>query len=280
MTVQLNKDISLQTGHVRAIGFVIALFGLMGCCSAEEARPPQSTISTDGLVKTQTLPLTIGNAGQAIEDNFSKWFLGPAFDLPDGSQLKTVWPAALHVRDYSLDDKAWKNQPIRDACEPAVYSLARVRPDGTAIWVKNYFHLAVKPFEDCDSYRLGFEVWTRLHDLGGKLSYALPFQGVIDMDASVQDQDPYSVEPKMWLHLDVNTGNLVGDVPKNVRAIDAYELRSIKEKIALELNRLFPEPELPINGSSQSWKEFGRIRSSHERSRHQLFYKQLEAALF
>jgi hypothetical protein len=193
--------------------------------------------------------------------------------LPDGSVIATVWPATLQISNYQIPSTPpLPKRPIEQICEPAVYSLARYTPEGKELWAKSYIFKG-RVEQACFAYYLGFDVFSAMQEVREPGYYAMPFNGRIVIGSYI-DADPNKFE------VDVETGEAVQLVPKNLRVIDAYELRRIKEKIALELNRLFPEPELPIKGSSQLWKEFGRIRSSHERSRHQLFYKQLEAALF
>lgn len=156
---------------------------------------------------------------------------GGGLTLPDGSVIKTVWPAALEVTTIT-DNTKWANQPVRPRCEPAVYSLARITPDGKELWAKSYIFKR-KVTEVCHAQYLGFDVRSALSEVEAPGFYRLPFNGRFIV-GSPTDADKFEVEAA--------TGDVFGTVPKNLRVVDAYELKALKERLDKEITGELPPP--------------------------------------
>lgn len=156
---------------------------------------------------------------------------GGGLALPDGSVVKTVWPAALAVTTIT-DNPKWANQPVMPRCEPAVYSLARITPDGKELWAKSYIFKG-KVMEVCYAQYLGFDVRSALSEVETPGFYRLPFNGRFFVG---EPTDPGKFE------VDAATGDVFGAVPKNLRVIDAYALRALKDRIDKEIEEERPPP--------------------------------------
>ena len=152
--------------------------------------------------------------------------------LPDGSVIKTVWPAALSVVEVS--NRPWPNEPVTPRCEPAVYSLARVMPDGSELWAMSYVHNSAPLIDVCYAEYFGFTVRSRLGEVDSPGFYRLPYDGHFYIG------DPDSGEGR--LRIDAATGHVVGKRPIDLRVIEAHELRELKLRIDKEISRELPHP--------------------------------------
>lgn len=190
--------------------------------------------------------------------------------LPDGSVIATVWPATLQLSTYQ--GSTLPKRPVEHICEPGVYSLARYTEAGKELWAKSYIFKG-KSDTVCFNYYLGFDVFSQLQEVSELGYYSLPFNGRIVIGGYIDT----SVNK---FEINVKTGEIFGVKPENLLVIDAYELRDIKERIYSDLFKKYPEPDVPMNISEKSRNEFGHLRKNHEYLRYQLFFKQLEAALF
>lgn len=147
--------------------------------------------------------------------------------LPDGSVIRTVWPAALEV-----NRREEGGEPVWPRCEPAVYSLARVLPDGRETWAKSYVYYwkTNLKFEACDSNRLGFTIHSALGEASSPGYYEMPYRNRVFHGTPGDSRGMFVLNPE--------TGNVeMSDPPKNLRVIDAYELRRLKLRIAEEVER-------------------------------------------
>ncbi len=185
---------------------------------------------------------------------------GTSLKLPDGSVVKVVWPAALYVT--AVPNLPWASTPSVPQCEPAIYSLVRVMPDGKELWVKSYLARHTVWFEECDRTLWGFEVRSRLMTLHDRLSYRVPFDGTFEMANT-----PYPLKRPVRLRIDAQTGDVIGQAPINLRVIDARTLLELKLRINNEILR-----ELPDAKSK-------RGQRNEEIHKNQMFLR-LEQALF
>ena len=181
---------------------------------------------------------------------------GGGLDLPDGSVIRTVWPAALEVTTITVNPN-WANYPITPRCDPAVYSLTRIMPDGKELWAKSYIFRG-KVIDTCYAEYFGFNVRSALREVESAGYYRLPFSGRFFIE------EPSSSRP---IEVDVATGDVVGAIPKNLRVINAYALKALKERISKEIH-----DELPLPSTTK-----GKMNEQVYKT--QLF-KRLEKALF
>lgn len=241
----------------------LLLASLLAVCGHTQAQtqvapPPRGTAAIGHVDMVLARPL------DAIDRS------GGGLVLPDGSVIKTIWPAALEVTTIT-DNPKWVNQPVRPRCEPAVYSLARIMPDGKELWAKSYIFKG-KVTQICFAQYLGFDVHSALSEVEAPGFYLLPFNGRF---FAGDPTDPNKIE------IDAATGTVFGVSSKNLRVIDAYELRAIKRNIQVSLEAKFPEPEVPrTNSSKASIKEYGVRRYRAERTRKHLLFERLGETLF
>jgi hypothetical protein len=171
--------------------------------------------------RIEATPFTVGS-------NVSAGFLR----LPDGSVIRTVWPAALGVNLPELG-----GEPFWPRCEPAVYSLARVMPDGKELWAKSYIYYwkSNLKHEACDHPALSLKVRSALGELTRPNFYEVKYQNRI----FAGDADDMSKR----LLINPETGNLVdpSKAPTNLRIMDAYELRKLKLRIVDDVEKEMPQ---------------------------------------
>lgn len=217
----------------------------------------------DTSAQTQTLPPklrseAVGNQTDVVmaQPLYSIDRSGGGLTLPDGSVIRTVWPAAMEVTTIT-DNPKWANQPVRPRCEPAVYSLARVRPDGKELWAKSYIFKG-KVTNVCYAEYFGFNVLSALNETVAPQFYRLPFK------------EKFIIEkPRSSTQIEVNseTGEIAGVTPKNLRVIDAYELKALKERISKVIEDELPPP------STKKGKMNEQVHKTE-------FYSRLEKSLF
>ena len=227
--------------------------------------------------QTQISPPTPRNAAEGNQTNLVMATpfaitdtVGGSLLLPDGSVIRTVWPAAVEVTTIKLNPK-WVNEPVTPRCEPAVYSLARVMPDGKELWAKSYIFKS-KMVVVCYADVWGYNVRSAMREAVAPGFYRRPFDGHFFIG---EPADPKKIE------VAVATGNTVGAVPKNLRVIDAYQLANIKRGIYDALEAKFPDPDIPADVANKVLlRAFGLQRTRAELSRNQLLETRLEKALF
>lgn len=167
----------------------------------------------------------------------------PYLPLPDGSQITTIWPAAICV---NVVDK----EPCKPECEPAIYSVARVMSDGKYLWAKSYLVRASKKYVTCDSRVFGFEIWTPVYEVVvGKDAYLIPDGKTFALatGANIYKNGALSPEATQYLLFDVTTGNALSQMPKNMRIIDAEWLRQVKQRSWDGLQKKHPDKKLTDN---------------------------------
>lgn len=224
--------------------WLVSVLAMVGHTPALAQVPPSSQSS----VGVGHADLVLARSLYAIDRS------GGGLTLPDGSVIKTVWPAALEVTTIT-DNPKWANQPVRPRCEPAVYSLARVMPDGQELWVKSYINKG-EVTDVCYAEYFGFDVRSALSEAVAPGYYRFPFAGRFFVG---EPTDPRKFE------VDVATGNVVGVVPKNLRVVDAAWLRQVKERIWSDLKKKYPDKKITDNFD---WK------------RKPAFFKAVEKAVF
>lgn len=145
--------------------------------------------------------------------------------LPDGSVIRTVWPAALEVnRPEDGGEPGWPR------CEPAVYSLARITPDGRELWAKSYifYNKAHLKIEACDKDKFDFTIRTAISEAQTPGFYETPYLNRVFHGTPDDSRGRFILNPE--------TGEVQMDsAPKNLRVIDAYELRKLKLRIVEEV---------------------------------------------
>lgn len=206
--------------------------------------------------------------GEIVRATYSEKTYGAALTLPDGSIIKSVWPAALSVVEVA---SALRTQPTTPRCEPAVYSLARVAPDGRELWVKSYLTLG-PAVEVCDRDKLEFTVRSRLSEFGGALGtddliYVKPYDNTFWAGNIVSRSVGMRNTSNSVMRINADTGELSGTVPPNVRVVDAYELRKIKQELETKILEELPPPSKKTE--KRNW----------ERATQQLFIR-LEKKIF
>lgn len=206
---------------------------------------------------------------------------GAALTLPDGSVIKSVWPAALAVTEVA---SPLRTQPVSPRCEPAVYSLARVLPNGTELWAKSY--LVRGPVVDvCDPDKWGFTVRSGLGEFGGHLGtddlvYLKPYDNTFFIGDLVTRHIGKPNLPKTALHINADTGEVVGKMPSNMRVIDAYELRAMKQELWAEIERQYPVLQYTDLKKFQSRADYDTEANWRERLRYRAQFRRLEALIF
>lgn len=251
------KFTKLKLGHVclRLTHFfkVASLFVLLGAAQNIQAQSipkdmfnqPLMIDSLRGLV--MATPFTVGSNSE-----------GGYLRLPDGSVIHTVWPAALGVNSIDLG-----GQPVWPRCEPAVYSLARIMPNGRELWAKSYIRYSreIRKIEACDSDRFDFKLYSAISEVGMPGYYEMTYRNRIFQGIPGDSRGMFVLNP--------DTGNVdMDDPPKNLRVIDAYELRKLKLRIVEEVAR---DMAPILRGNKKLNPEF-----IHKREE----YKRLEKALF
>ncbi|MCJ0762038.1 hypothetical protein [Variovorax terrae] len=186
--------------------------------------------------------------------------LGAALTLPDGSVIKTVWPAALAVIEVA---SPLHTQPVSPRCEPAVYSIARVLPDGKELWAKSYLFRG-PIINVCDPDKWGFTVRSGMYEYGGvlgvdELIYLKPYDGTFFIGGIVNEFVLDKKPPKHGLHISADTGDIVGNIPANIRVVDAYRLREMKRSLEKKIESEIPKGTIDENGRKSTPKFFRRL---------------------
>lgn len=149
--------------------------------------------------------------------------------LPDGSVIRTVWPAAMVVSRLA---NGGDGEPLWPRCEPAVYSLALVSPDGKERWAKSYiyYNKIQTRYEACDSSRVGFTVRSALSEVAAPGYYEIPYRNRVFLG------DP--TDRRNLVILSPDTGEVqMREPPTGLRAVDAHELRNLKVRLVDEIVR-------------------------------------------
>lgn len=208
-----------------------------------------------------------------VNAKYSDNTYGAALTLPDGSVIKSVWPAAMEVVDVA---NPWRTQPVTPRCEPAVYSLARVLPNGKELWTKSY--LVRGPIIDaCDPDKWGFSVRSGLGEFGGFLDtdalvYLKPYDGTFFHG------NPKS--SKQALRINADTGEVIGQVPSNMRVIDAGKLRKMKQELWTDIERQYPVLQDTELRNFRSRADYDTEANWRERLRYRAQFRRLEALIF
>jgi hypothetical protein len=154
---------------------------------------------------------------------------GGVLRLPDGSVIRTVWPAALELSPLGNGEPVWPR------CEPAVYSLARMSPEGKVIWAKSYVYYWKEnlKYEECMSEVWGFSIRSPLGEVTKPGYYR------VEYDNRFFVGDPNELHA--LLVLDAGTGGVAMEKPpRNLRVMDAYQLQTLKYRIDKDIERQMP----------------------------------------
>lgn len=154
---------------------------------------------------------------------------GGVLRLPDGSVIRTVWPAALTL------DPAYNAEPVWPRCEPAVYSLARVMPDGKELWAKSYVYYwkSNLKYNDCPHPSWGFSIRSALGDVSEPGFYRVKYDRLFFIG-----ELPGSGRS---LAVDADTGEVrERSLPGNLAVIDAHVLKALKEHIHKDIEKNMP----------------------------------------
>jgi hypothetical protein len=219
------------------------------------AEPSLTTVQAQPLVAAST-----SEANGVVRAAYSENTYGAALTLPDGSVIKVVWIAALDVVEVA---NPLLTEPVTPRCEPAVYSLARVLPNGKEIWAKSYLYRG-SVIEVCDPDKWGFSVRSGLGEFGGVLGtddliYLKPYDNTFFIGDIVTRFVNTPDLAKHALHINADTGELVGETPKNMRVIDAHELRKIKLELEKQIDSEIPKGTIDLNGRKSLPKFFRRL---------------------
>jgi len=193
---------------------------------------------------------------------------GEELNLPDGSVIKTVWPTALCMAD-SDKEPAWPNTPCSPECEPFIYSVARVMPDGKQLWAKSYIGRSREFVDACDAYKFGFTIKTGMfnYKVSGRTFYVSPYGGTFVLGK---------------IHFNADTGETVGKPPPNFTVVDAAWLRQVKEKIWSDAIKRFPD--MPFANYDPKQIQINKRRQAErtllEKNRYELFFDEVEKAVF
>lgn len=234
----------------------ICLKTILACCAATYALSVCPSVAAQRQLGKEQQEKYLERAGQKVEvvrATRSNKSYGEELRLPDGSVIKTVWPAALCVAEVA--NRPWPNEPCSPPCEPAIYSLARVLPSGKELWAKSYLVRVKQPYELCDSRTLGFTVTTRIFAIGGYLDSGLLYK--VPFDGTFYTSDPNLT--KEYLRISEDTGDPVGKIPSNMRVVDAYRLREMKQNLERQIESEIPKGTIDHNGRKSIPKFFRRL---------------------
>lgn len=218
--------------------------------------------------------------GNVVNATYSDNTYGAELTLPDGSVIKSVWPAALNVIDVA---NPWRTQPATPRCEPAVYSIARVLSDGKELWAKSYL-LRGPIIDACDPDKWGFAVRSGLYEYGGFLNpddliYLTPYDGTFFIGRIANEFVRNTKPPEHGLRINADTGEVVGQVPSDLRAIDAYQLRKMKAELWAEIESQYPVLQYTELKNFRSRAAYDTEANWRERLRYRAQFKRLEALI-
>ncbi len=185
---------------------------------------------------------------------------GGILRLPDGGYIVTDWRAALET---SSPDPA-VGEPVWPSCEPAIYNLKKVLPDGRVGWERAYIISAPEllksdSYESCDSDRFGFTVRSPLREIRFPGFYEINYRNRVfvweDLDTGKS------------LVIDPSSGEIVGTrLNKKVIAIEPDKLRKLKIEVLKEIDaEVESKKSRKVNESDEEFRRSELFRRVHER---------------